>query len=208
MGFKHLFFPEVKSFPDSKINKNIKLLRYVTGDTLIVDGLIESGSIMSHIWRVGVKKLLPINYHPRSVLLLGLAGGSNAKLINDLFPLAEITAVEIDKTMIEIGFKYFSLAKRKNMQIVTRDALDFVNEIKDEHYDLVLVDCFVGQEIPQKLESLDFFKKLKNHSDFTLINRLWHPKYRHASQKFIDSLASQFKFVSIFTGTNLVISLI
>lgn len=208
MGFKHLFFPEVKSFPDSKINKNIKLLRYVTGDTLIVDGLIESGSIMRHIWRVGIKKLLPKNYHPEKVLLLGLAGGSNAKLINDLFPSAEITGVEIDKTMIEIGFKYFRLAKRKNLQIVTQDALDFVNELTDEHYDLVLVDCFVGQEIPKKLESLDFFKKLKDHSDFTLINRLWHPKYRSISQRFINSLASQFRFVSVFTGTNLVISLI
>ena len=208
MSFKNLFFPEIKPFPDTKVNKNIKLLRYFVGDTLIVDGLIESGYIMRHIWNVGIRKLLPGPYKPKTVLLLGLAGGSNAHLVNNLYPEAEITAVEIDPLMIEIGFTYFNLAKVKNLQIVTCDALDFVDGLTNEHYDLVLVDCFVGQEIPKKLESLDFFKKLKDHSGFTLINRLWHGKYLPISQSFVNSLSTKFHFVSVFTGTNLVISLI
>lgn len=179
------------------------------GDTLLVDGLIESGSVMRHIWKVGIKNLLPKKYIPKSVLLLGLAGGSNAHLINDLFPSSQITAVEIDPKMIDLAFKYFNLAKVRNLKIITADALDFAaNLSKNDHYDLILVDCFCGQEIPKRLESLDFFFNLKEHSTYTLINRLWHLKYKVVSQYFLNDLSTKFQFVSTFTGTNLVISLI
>ena len=208
MSFRHLFFPEQIKLPDSEYNKNISVLRYFTSYTLCADGLIESGEIMRHIWKVGMRDLLPKSYQPKNVLLLGLAGGSNARLINDLYPNAEITAVEIDPFMIEIGIKYFDLLNVKNLQIVNMDALKFAADLKDEHYDLVLVDCFFGQEIPKKLESLTFFSDLKSHSDYTLVNRLWHEKYRSISQNFINSLSGHFKFVSTYTGTNLVISLI
>lgn len=209
MGIRHLFFPEVVKIPDSKLNKNISILRYILGDTLLVDGLIESGDIMRHIWNVGINNLIPKSYKPKNVLLLGLAGGSNARLVNKLYPNTHITAVEIDPVMIEIGFKYFNFRKIKNLEIITADALDFVNKLEDtDHYDLVLVDCFIGQEIPKKLEALDFFKKLKDHSTYTLVNRLWHLQFKAVSQNFLNQLATKFQFVSTFTGTNLVISLI
>lgn len=209
MGFKHLFIPEIIRLPDSKFVHNISIIRYSLGNTLLADGLIESGNIMTHIWKVGIKNLIPKKYQPKKVLLLGLAGGSNAGLINKLYPKAEITAVEIDPIMIEIGFKYFNLGKVKNLQIVTGDALDFANNLSEEDfYDLVLVDCFFGQEIPKKLEALDFFRKLKDHSTYTLVNRLWHQQFKDISQNFINNLATKFQFISTFTGTNLVISLI
>lgn len=209
MAFKHFFIPEIIKIPDSKYVHNISIIRYALGDTLLADGLIESGNIMTHIWKVGIKNLLPKTYKPKKVLLLGLAGGSNAGLINKLYKDAEITAVEIDPVMIEIGFKYFNLGKVRNLEIVTGDALDFANTLSDkDFYDLVLVDCFFGQEIPRKLESLEFFQKLKDHSTYTLVNRLWHLQFKQISQNFINNLATRFQFVSTFTGTNLVISLI
>jgi len=163
---------------------------------------------MTQIWRAGVSKLIPKSFQPKSVLLLGLAGGSNATLINKRYPDASITAVEIDPLMVDIGRKYFALNKVKNLHIVIADALNFVNNMRDEHYDLVLVDCFVGKEIPKKLESLDFFRRLKDHSRFTLINRVYWLDHRVPTLSFLKSLSTQFFFVKIHTRSNIVVSLV
>ena len=209
MSLRHLFFPQTIHLPDSKYNKHVSIIRYFWGNTLYVDGLIESGDIMYHIWQVGLKNLIPSQFSPQKILLLGLAGGSNARLINKNFPKAQITAVEIDPQMVQIGQKYFHLNKINNLKIVVADALDFVSNLKpDDHFDLILVDCFCGQDIPKKLQTLSFIEKLYQHSTYTLINRLWHYQYLIESQQFLHRIKTQFDFVTTFTGTNQVILLL
>lgn len=209
MSLARLFFPQIIKLPGSEYNKNITVIDYLASTTVIVDGLIESGDIMTQVWRAGIKRLLPQSFIPKSVLLLGLAGGSNARLINKYFPSAHITAVEIDPLMIDIGNKYFSLNKVKNMQIVIGDALNFANQMKPrESYDLILVDCFEGKYIPKKLEDLDFLKKLKDHSRYTLINRVYWYEHKPPTISFMKSLATRFFFIKTHTRSNLIISLV
>jgi spermidine synthase len=209
MNFLNLFFPRHVYLPDSPYNKNISLLCYPNSTTLYVDGLVESGDIMTKIWQKGIHSLLPKSFKPQKVLLLGLAGGCNARLINRYYPEAQITAVEIDQTMVDIGQKYFALEKVKNLQIVVADALDYViNLPEDENFDLVLVDCFVGQQIPKKLENIDFLKKLKQHSRYVLINRLWWSHEKDVTINFFRSLEPHFFFVKTHTLTNVLISLV
>lgn len=164
---------------------------------------------MTQIWQKGLNTFLPRNFHPQKVLLLGLAGGCNAKLINRYYPQAQITAVEIDPAMVEIGNHYFGLQKVNNLHIVIADALDFVNRLKSsDNFDLVLVDCFVGQSIPKKLENLAFIQKLKNHCRFVLINRLWWSKEKDITLNFFRSLSTRFFFIKTHTRTNVLISLV
>lgn len=205
----NFFFPQTIHFPDTKFNKNIYLSQYLHYRTLIVDNLIESGDIMTHIWKKGITYFLPKTFNPKNVLLLGLAGGSNAHLINHYYPEAKITAIEIDPLMVEIGRKYFDLQKVKNLRIVIDDAYDYVIKMKkSDQYDLVLVDCFAGQSIPKKLEKINFIKQLKNHSRFVLINRLWWAKEKSITINFFRSLAPHFFFVKVHTATNVLISLV
>ena len=209
MNFLNLFFPRRIYLPDSQFNKNISLLRYSNSTTLFVDGLIESGDIMSRIWQKGLDSLLPKSFTPQKVLLLGLAGGCNARLINRYYPQAQITAVEIDPAMVDIGQKYFALDKIKNLHLVVADALDYVMNLPNsEHFDLVLVDCFVGQQIPQKLENINFLKKLKQQSRYVLINRLWWSHEKDVTLNFFRSLKPHFFFVRTHTVTNVLISLV
>lgn len=209
MSFLRLFFPQIIKIPGSKYNRDITVIDYLNSTSVIVDGLIESGNIMFQIWGAGMKRLLPKSFIPETVLLLGLAGGSNAKLVNKYYPKAQITAVEIDPLMIDIGKKYFSLDKVKNMNIVIGDALDFANKftLKD-HYDLILVDCFEGKYIPKKLEDLDFVQKLKDHSRYTLINRIHWYDHKKPTMSFLSSLATRFFFIKTHTRSNLIISLV
>lgn len=209
MNLFNLFVPETIKFPDSKFNKNISVSRFINATTLFVDGLIESGEVMTRVWRKGIKSLLPKSFSPKKVLLLGLAGGCNAHLINRFYPKASITAVEIDPFMVTLGNKYFNLKKVKNLKIIIADALDFANNLgKTDQYDLVLVDCFVGQEIPQKLEDPQFLDKLKKHSRFVLINRLWYQKEKAITSNFFRKISPYFFFVKTHTISNVVISLV
>jgi spermidine synthase len=209
MNFFNYFFPKKVRFPDTKFNKNISLLCYPGATVLFVDGLIESGHIMTQIWRKGIRSLLPGVYRPQKVLLLGLAGGCNAHLVNQYFPKAQITAVEIDPVMVDIGQKYFRLNRVKNLDIVIADALDFVKKLqKSDQFDLTLVDCFVGPSIPKKLENISFLQKLKAHSRYVLINRLWYGQEKAVTARFFRSLNPFFFFVKAHTTTNVLISLV
>lgn len=209
MSILNFLFPQNYHFPDSKYNKNISVLAYLNSATLMADGLVESGEVMVKVWRKAIKTLLPKSFNPKHALLLGLAGGSNAHLLNRYFPQCYITAVEIDPFMIKLGERFFNLKKVKNLKINIGDALNYVNSLKDkDKFDLAMVDCFVGKEIPKKLENIDFLKKLKQHSRFVLINRLWWQKEKIITSNFFRSIEPHFFFIKTHTISNAIISLI
>jgi spermidine synthase len=209
MNLLDFFLPRKINFPDSKYNKNISILKYLNSSTLVVDGLVESGDVMTRVWKKGITSFLPKSFKPQKVLILGLAGGCNARLVNQYFPKASISAVEIDPSMIKLGKKYFYLSKIKNLEIVIDDALSYVNNLQNSDiYDLVMVDCFVGRDIPKKLQSPEFFKKLKKHSRFVLVNRVWWYGYKKASLAFFRSISLHFFFIKTHTPSNVIISLV
>jgi spermidine synthase len=209
MTFINLFFPEKIKFPDSKFNKNISIERFLNSSTLFVDGLIESGTVMTTVWKKAIKSFLPKTFRPQNVLLLGLAGGCNAHLINRYFPESQITAIEIDPYMAELGKKYFGLGKVKNLQIIFDDAESYVFNLKNtNHFDLIMVDCFVGKSIPKKLEKVSFLKKLKQHGQFVFVNRLWWQKEKVITSSFFRSISPYFFFIKAHTSSNVIISLV
>ncbi|HSV95074.1 MAG TPA: methyltransferase domain-containing protein [Spirochaetia bacterium] len=209
MSILRYFSPQKIKFPDSRYNKNISIQQFLNSTILFVDGLIESGDIMTHVWKRGIKSLLPKYFHPQKVLLLGLAGGCNAHLINHYFPKANITAVEIDPLMVELGKKYFKLGKVKNLKIIIADATSFIKKLSpNDQFDLIMVDCFIGQKIPKKLEDIEFLKQLKKHARFVLINRLWWQQEKNISSNFFRSIADHFFFTKTHTTSNIVISLV
>ena len=170
--FRKIFFPKIINFQNNPYNKNIVLYDHFPEPTVIVDGLVESGSLLRHIWHTGIKTLVPPKAKIENILALGLGGGSNVRLVKKLYPHAKITAVEIDPQMVEVASRYFGLSKIKNLNIVTTDAVKFVQDLKDEHFDLVLVDCFVGKNIPTALQEICFLKKLAKHCIHLLVNRI------------------------------------
>lgn len=209
MSWYHYFFPRKVHYPDSKFNKDILVLDYGNSATLFSENLVESGPIMTQIWRKALRKLLPPGFTPHAILLLGLGGGSNAALVARKFPEAKITGVDIDPIMVEIGRKFFGLSRLKNLDIVVADALIYVGHLKaTDQFDLILLDCFVGQNFPPAFEDLDFLQKLKNHGRFVLINHLWWHDYRVQTLAFMRSLSTRFFFVKTHTWTNTIISLV
>ncbi|KKR44389.1 MAG: hypothetical protein UT76_C0005G0015 [Candidatus Woesebacteria bacterium GW2011_GWB1_40_12] len=94
----------------SEFNGNLKVMSTLGMGTYIQsDGLTQSGGIVETIWKQTLRR---INHQPSTInhcLILGLGGGTVAKLVRKKWPEAKITGVDIDPIMVELGEKYLGL---------------------------------------------------------------------------------------------------
>lgn len=110
-----------------------------------------------------------------NILVLGVAGGSVIKtLVEEIKCKGQITGVEIDKEVVEIGNKYFKLSEIKNFDLIIDDAFEFVLKTKSK-YDLIVIDIFQDTTMPNFLFE-DFFINrinfLLNTDGFILFNTM------------------------------------
>ena len=178
----------------SKYNGNIKVVRSLGFGTYIqVNGLTQSGGVVKTIWKETLKKIH--NSHPviHNSLILGLGGGTVAKLIRKNWPNVKITGVEIDPVMIELGTRYLALDTSKT-KIVISDAYDFC---ETSAYDLVIVDIYCGDEFPKKFEEESFLKLLTKNK-IVIFNKLYFGEKRKEAVKFGNKLEKIFKKVNWF----------
>jgi len=78
----------------------------------------------------------------RDVLLLGLGGGSAARLARALAPRARITGVEIDAEVVRLAREHFDLDEL-GIQVVLADARDVLRR-GPRRFDAILEDVFVA----------------------------------------------------------------
>lgn len=110
---------------------------------------------------------------PRSVLILGLGGGSFPKFLWKYFPQVHCDLIERSRTVIDLCFRYFALPKSKRLTIYEADALDFVKNCKS-NYDLIFIDLFQEEGVSTLVAKEDFFlsclKRLKNKNSILVWN--------------------------------------
>ena len=95
------------------------------------------------------------------ILVLGVAGGSVVKtLVTDFDFKKNITGVELDSEIIEIANRFYSLDKISNFKCVIEDAEIFVKTDKN-NYDLIIIDIFKDNEMPEFLFELNFINNIK-----------------------------------------------
>ena len=78
----------------------------------------------------------------RSVLLLGLGGGSAARVVRALAPRARIVGVEIDPAVVQAARRWFEL-DALGVEVVTDDAARFLRRTR-ARFDVVFEDVFMG----------------------------------------------------------------
>lgn len=178
----------------SKFNGNIKVVRSLGYGTYIqVNNLTQSGGVVESIWKSTLKR---IAYSEKRIvkncLILGLGGGTAAKLVRKYWPESNVTGVEIDSVMVELGTKYLGL-KRNEIEIEIGDAYNF----DSKGFDLVVVDVYCGDNFPKKFEE-DKFLKLLIKNKLVIFNRLYFGEKRKEAVRFGNKLEKIFSKIEWF----------
>ncbi len=99
----------------------------------------------------------------KSILIVGLGGGTLVNLSHTLIPGAQITAVEIDPAVEKMAQQYFSLQPQPWLSSKIQDGRLFIKRalLHKRHYDLVILDAFNGDYIPEHLMTREFLSEVK-----------------------------------------------
>ncbi len=187
-------------------NPDIRVIREWGGMKLLVNGSRQSGPYIRGLWEKAFTRFpLKDIGGVKTILVLGLGGGTVIELLAKRYPTANITAVDIDPAMIAIAKEYFGIDKIPNVRLVRADAKQFVERAKKDAYDLVIVDLFIGREIPGFVESEQFYRSLKEvrtPDGVIILNYLRELEYQKKSDTLFSALNALFGDVHDFPLAN------
>lgn len=101
---------------------------------------------------------------PKSILIIGLGGGTLPRALAQIAPAARIDVVEIDPAVVEVAQEYFGFQESRNIDAIEADGRVFVKRALREgrRYDLVMLDAFDHEYIPEHLLTREFLQEVKS----------------------------------------------
>jgi len=106
---------------------------------------------------------LYLQQEPEKILIVGLGGGTLASTISRILPKAKIDTVEIDPAVVRVAKKYFNFRITPNVTVSEEDGRVFVKRAiqKGMKYDLIILDAFDHDYIPEHLLTQEFLREIK-----------------------------------------------
>lgn len=194
----HLIELPVASF-SSPYNPHLQVVLHRGRYKLITDGAIYSFGDLYSNYRKSFERLDWQSHTYQSCLVLGLGMASIPDMLvsrfkKDMF----FTAVEIDELVAKLAYTYVLGPKHIDVQVFTSDAASFLQWHGDT-YDLICSDVFVGDHIPEELETLESIEAMQamlNPGGVVLYNRLSRgPEDIDKNLKFKEEV-----FLKVFPG--------
>ena len=101
---------------------------------------------------------------PARVLVIGLGGGSLVAALESVVPTAGIDAVEVDPAVVRVARQYFDFAPGPRVRVHESDGRVFVKRAlrAAARYDLVMLDAYDHEYIPEHLLTREFFEEVKS----------------------------------------------
>jgi len=121
----------------------------------------------------------------KNVLILGFGLGSIPVILEKMKRQYNYTAVEIDEEVVYLASKYVVPHLQSKLEIVCADAFAFMLQ-NDKQYDMIAVDLFLDDIIPDKFQQTDFLNQLKgalSSNGLLLYNRLNYNDSDHEANK-------------------------
>lgn len=178
---------------NSKFNGELRVVKtFGMGTYIQAGGLTQSGGIVESIWKSTLRQIKGNN---KDLLILGLGGGTLGKLLRKKYPYANITGIEIDPLMVELGKKYLNLDEY-DIDIKVLDVNKL--KVKENSQDLIIVDMYQGDNFPKEFESDIFLNSLKNalrENGTLVINRLYFGEKRPDTVRFGKKIEKIFRSV-------------
>ena len=155
---------------------------------------------------------LLVNPNPRRVLIIGLGGGTIPVVLNEMFPEALIDVVEIDEAVVKVAHEYFNFAENDKLKVHVADARVFTKRaaLRDKSYDLIILDAFTGEYIPEHLMTREYLEETKAilTDDGVLIANTFSTSdlYDHESVTYQEVMGPYFNFKMRNTGNRVIIA--
>lgn len=156
---------------------------------------------------------LLVKPNPGKILVIGLGGGSIPATLAELFPDAGIDIVEIDEAVVRVAKKYFSFVENEQMKVFISDARVYIRRanLRGQQYDMIILDAFTGDYIPEHLMTREFFEEVKQlmTADGALIANTFSNSqlYHHESVTYQRVFQTFFNFKMSFTGNRVIIAM-
>ncbi|MFT7688181.1 MAG: spermidine synthase [Candidatus Azotimanducaceae bacterium] len=155
---------------------------------------------------------LLLNHSPKDVLVIGLGGGSIPNTLSELYPEAIIDVVEIDEAVFRVAKQYFDFTETEKIKVHISDARVFIKRagIRKQKYDLIILDAFTGDYIPEHLMTVEFLKETKAllKADGTLVANTFSTSklYDHESASYQLVFGDFLNFKMPNTGNRVVLA--
>lgn len=204
MNWLSYIYPQTVFRTSSRYNRDIRVNLENGRYKLLVNGARESGEYIRKLWEYAFFRFGQPVRSPRSILILGIAGGTVIDLLSDRYPRAKIVGVDIDQTMIDIGKKYFGLDAISNLRCICADAKEFVKQT-NSRFDVVVIDLFIGPDVPDFVLKLNFQRKIRRllgNNGILVINYLRQPGYEEKATKLEELLGDLYGDVELVDRYN------
>jgi spermidine synthase len=101
---------------------------------------------------------------PKSVLIVGLGGGTLPRTLAGVLPTTHIDTVEIDPAVTRVARSYFSYVPSPNTSTFEEDGRAYVKRMirARKTYDLVMLDAYDHEYIPEHLLTREFLQEVKS----------------------------------------------
>ncbi|MCX7551501.1 spermidine synthase [Xanthomarina sp. F2636L] len=196
------FYPITKKI-ESDINGTLEITWYNGKKHLNTKNANYSYGSLQRILKFGLEKIELSNVN--SVLLLGLGGGSVIQTLRKDFNYKKnITAIEIDPTIINIAKDEFQLQNNQQLEIICADALQYIEENKST-FDLIIIDLFIDTQVPKQFLDLPFWENIlqrKSTNGVILFNASLENSMNTELKTIIDYLKTHVYKVSVFEKVN------
>lgn len=100
---------------------------------------------------------------PQHVLVIGLGGGTLPLTLEKLLPKADIDTVEVDPAVVVVARQYFGFHNDARLHVIELDGRTYVRQAirAGKHYDLVMLDAYDNQYIPEHLLTREFLLEVR-----------------------------------------------
>jgi spermidine synthase len=106
------------------------------------------------------------NHDLKSVLMMGLGGGSTQRSFQHYYTSVMVETVELDPVVIDVAKRYFTVTETPRLKIHNEDGRVFLRRSTNS-YDAIFMDAYTttryGSSIPPHLTTKEFFTLANNH---------------------------------------------
>ena len=150
--------------------------------------------------------------NPSAILIVGLGGGTLPTALNALYPTAKIDVVEIDAAVVRVAEGFFNFKANDQLNVAVQDARVFIKRAVrlGSKYDLVILDAFTGEYIPEHLMTQEFLaetRSLLSEGGVVVANTFSSSKlYDYESQTYKAVFNEFFNFKLPASGNRVIIA--